>query len=160
MKYESLKHFDLAYCITVHKAQGSTFNFEFSIYEYSRFDKKLLYTAMSRSTQKSFINFMPYYPATKKGYIYKISNESGRVYIGSTVNTEERWAQHKESKETDKFHTEMRANPDGWTFEIIQNVDFLDVETLLIAETTQIMRHNSVSNGFNSKFPIDITNIY
>ena len=160
IKYDSMKHFDLAYCITVHKAQGSTFNFEFSIYEYSRFDKKLLYTAISRSTQKSFINFMPYSPTTKKGYIYKISNETGRVYIGSTVNTEERWAQHQESQETDKFHSEMRAKPDGWTFEIIQEVDFLDIETLLIAEATQIMKYNSLSNGFNSKFPIDITNIY
>ena len=54
----------------------------------------------------------------------------------------------------------MRAKPDGWTFEIIQEVDFLDIETLLIAEATQIMKYNSLSNGWNSKFPINITNIY
>ena len=160
MKYESMKYFDLAYCITVHKAQGSTFNFEFSIYEYKRFDKKLLYTAMSRSTQKSFINFMPYCPATRRGCVYKISDDSGRVYIGSTLNSKKRWSQHRESNETDKFHTELRSKPDEWTFEVIEIIEFFDEETLLIAETTQIMKHNSILNGYNSKFPISIVDIY
>jgi hypothetical protein len=54
---ELVKNFDLAYCITVHKSQGSTYDFEFSIYESEYFDKKLLYTAVSRSTQKSYVNF-------------------------------------------------------------------------------------------------------
>ena len=91
---------------------------------------------------------------------YKISNEEGRVYIGSTFSLEERWAQHRASQETDKFHTEMRRNPDACKFEKIQEVVFTDIETLLIAETTQIMKYNSIANGFNSKFPINITNIY
>jgi ATP-dependent exoDNAse (exonuclease V) alpha subunit len=57
IKHADFKHFDMAYCITVHVSQGSTYDFPYSIYEYRYFDKKLLYTAMSRSTQKSNVKF-------------------------------------------------------------------------------------------------------
>ena len=40
-------HFDLAYCITTHVSQGSTYDFPYSIYEYQYFDQPLLYTSMS-----------------------------------------------------------------------------------------------------------------
>jgi hypothetical protein len=32
--HADLKLFDMAYCLTVNKAQGSTYDFEYSIYEY------------------------------------------------------------------------------------------------------------------------------
>ena len=161
IKHESFKNFDLAYCITVHKAQGSTYNFEYSIYEYEMFDSKLLYTAMSRSTKKSFINFIKHYPQTTKGFIYKVTNENGKVYIGSTNEPAKRWKEHQESKETDKFHLEMRALPNsGWKFEVIQEVEYIDIETLWIHEATQILKHDSIKNGFNSKIPVDMSNLF
>ncbi len=45
IKYDDLKHFDLAYCITCHCAQGSSFDFEYSIYEWQFFDKIMLYVS-------------------------------------------------------------------------------------------------------------------
>ncbi len=57
IEYDDLKHFDLAYCITCHCAQGSSFNFEYSIYEWQFFDKSMLYVAISRARQRSFVNF-------------------------------------------------------------------------------------------------------
>jgi hypothetical protein len=39
IKYEDLKHFDLAYCLTCHCVQGSSFDFDYSIYEWQMFDK-------------------------------------------------------------------------------------------------------------------------
>ena len=56
LSYQIFKHFDLAYCITTHVSQGSTYDFPYSIYEYQYFDQPLLYTSMSRSTKKSYIN--------------------------------------------------------------------------------------------------------
>jgi len=70
IKHTDFKHFDMAYCITTHVSQGSTYNFPYSIYEYKYFDKKLLYTAMSRSTNKSNINFIDIYLKSEVGYLY------------------------------------------------------------------------------------------
>ena len=71
---QDFKNFELGYCITVHCSQGSTFDFEYSIYERFMFNKKMLYTAMSRSTEKKNINFVNYYPKVSTGYFYKITN--------------------------------------------------------------------------------------
>ena len=60
----------MAYCITVNVSQGSTYDFPYSIYEYRYFNKKLLCSAMSRSTQKSNINFIDTYLQPEIGYIY------------------------------------------------------------------------------------------
>jgi hypothetical protein len=104
------KNFDLAYCLTVHKAQGSTFKWEYSIYEHHLFDQKLLYTAMSRSTEKNFINFVKIYYKTYKGYIYKIENKkTNKVYIGSTkTSIQQRFKEHIECKDTSPLHKDMR----------------------------------------------------
>ena len=54
--HKELTHFDLAYCITTHVRQGSTYDFPQSIYECQYFYQVLLFTSMSRSTKKSNIN--------------------------------------------------------------------------------------------------------
>ena len=53
--HQQFKHFDLAYCITTHVSQGSTYDFPYSIYEYKYFDQPLLYTSMSRSTKNHIL---------------------------------------------------------------------------------------------------------
>ena len=62
---------------------------------------------MSRSTQKSNINFMDYHPQTFKGYIYKITSDKGKVYIGSSKNPEERFKQHIRSCDNNKTNKYM-----------------------------------------------------
>ena len=154
--------FDLGYCITVHCSQGSTYNFPYSVYEYKYYDKKLLYTAMSRSTEKANIHFMNYHPKTFKGYIYKITDTNSKCYIGSTTqDPEKRFRQHKEAKEKQPLHEEIRKNGyEGWSFEVIKEIDIIEEEQLYIHETTEMIKYNSVNNGYNSKFSVDITNIY
>jgi hypothetical protein len=49
------KSFVVAYAMTVHKSQGATFNFKFSIWETSRMDRRMLYTAVTRTTSKDLI---------------------------------------------------------------------------------------------------------
>ena len=48
--------FHPAYCITTHKSQGSTFNHPYTIHEWEKFDERLKYVALSRSTNLSHIN--------------------------------------------------------------------------------------------------------
>jgi ATP-dependent exoDNAse (exonuclease V) alpha subunit len=48
--------FNIAYCITVHKAQGETYDFNYTIYEWSKFSSRMKYVALSRATNKKYIN--------------------------------------------------------------------------------------------------------
>ena len=53
---EFQKLFYVAFCITVHKSQGSTFNHPYTIHQFELFDERLKYVALSRSTDKNLIN--------------------------------------------------------------------------------------------------------
>jgi hypothetical protein len=163
MKHSEFKFFDLAYCITVHKAQGSTFNFPFSIYDYNfkGFDKRLLYTAMSRSTKKEFVNFCYRTYKTKTGFVYKITNEdTDKIYIGSTTTSiEQRFKEHKESKDGSPLHNDMKIYT-NWKIEEVKKIEFVDLQQLHIAETCYIISLDAIQNGYNTKLPLKYETIY
>jgi ATP-dependent exoDNAse (exonuclease V) alpha subunit len=52
--------FYVAYCITIHKSQGTTFDFPYTIHEWNnkRFCNRLKYVALSRTTNLENINVM------------------------------------------------------------------------------------------------------
>ena len=50
--------FYVAYCITIHKSQGASFNFPYTIHEFNRLNKKLRYVSLTRATDKNFINII------------------------------------------------------------------------------------------------------
>ena len=52
------KLFYVACCITVHKSQGQTFDHPYSIHEFDKFDWRLRYVALSRSTDLKNINMV------------------------------------------------------------------------------------------------------
>jgi len=52
------KLFYPAFCITVHKSQGATFDHPYSIHEYEKFDERLKYVALSRATDINMINIV------------------------------------------------------------------------------------------------------
>ena len=55
---EFTRLFNLAYCITTHSCQGSTYDYPYTIHEFHKMDARLKYVALSRSTKKEFINNM------------------------------------------------------------------------------------------------------
>lgn len=55
---EFQKLFYVAFCITVHKSQGATFNYPYSIHQWNLFDRRLKYVALSRATRKEYINII------------------------------------------------------------------------------------------------------
>jgi ATP-dependent exoDNAse (exonuclease V) alpha subunit len=50
--------FNLAFCLTVHKSQGQTFNEPYTIYEWGKMDSTLRYVSLSRATEKEYINIV------------------------------------------------------------------------------------------------------
>ena len=54
--FSDFQHFYVAFCITIHKSQGSTFDEPFTIHEFDKLDRRLKYVALSRSTQIENIN--------------------------------------------------------------------------------------------------------
>ena len=50
--------FHVAYCITVHKSQGSTIKENYTIHEWNKFDQRLAYVALSRGTDIKNINIV------------------------------------------------------------------------------------------------------
>ena len=55
---EFTKMFNVAYCITCHKAQGATFDEAYTIHEFEQFDERLRYVALSRATDINLINII------------------------------------------------------------------------------------------------------
>ena len=50
--------FNIAYCITVYKSQGSTFDHGYTKHEFDRFYERLNYVALSRSSNIKHINIV------------------------------------------------------------------------------------------------------
>ena len=48
---EFSKLFNIAFCMTIHKSQGQTFNHDYAIHEWNKLDHRLKYVALSRSTK-------------------------------------------------------------------------------------------------------------
>ena len=57
---EFQKLFYVAFAITCHKSQGLTFNHPYTIHEFDnkKFDDRLKYVALSRTTKKEYINII------------------------------------------------------------------------------------------------------
>jgi hypothetical protein len=53
-----MEYFYPAYCITVHKSQGCTFNEPYTIYNWNKLEKSSRYVALSRGTKYEFVNVL------------------------------------------------------------------------------------------------------
>ena len=50
--------FYVSYCITIHKSQGQTYNFPYTIHQFNRLDKRLKYVALTRGSDIKLINII------------------------------------------------------------------------------------------------------
>lgn len=143
--------FKPAFCLTIHKMQGSTLRHEFSIYEYNQMDASLLYTALSRSSDMKYVNLVS--RKCIKGYIYMyLEKETSKPYIGSTINFSARQQQHLESQEMDKFHVALRDKGiAAFDLVILTTVMVAEQKDLRGLENYYINHYNSYEQGYNSK---------
>ena len=78
------------YAITVHEAQGATFNKPHSIYEYKRMKHDMLYVCLARTTKQEYANFCDIQCLKQyTGYIYRYSYNNVS-YIGCTTDINNR----------------------------------------------------------------------
>ena len=50
--------FNVAYCITVCRSQGSTYNHDYTLHEFEQYDNRMKYVALSRATDIKHINIV------------------------------------------------------------------------------------------------------
>lgn len=83
--------------------------------------------------------------------IYKIENKiNGRVYIGQSVNIENRWREHKRGKQSPNMVISRAIKKYGsshFTFGIIELCSRADLNT---KEVYWISVYNSYKKGYNS----------
>ena len=110
-----------SFCVTVHKYQGADINEPYNIFDVEKMDKKLLYTALSRTTKYNYICLdnsklntkyvnrkMPFLELTNakfnslysEGKIYKILVDD-KIYVGSTCeDLETRLSRHLKDRKS------------------------------------------------------------
>jgi hypothetical protein len=162
-------HFRPGYSLTVYKAQGMSIDRDYSIYEHEQMIENgyhdMVYVALTRTRKKQYVNFCsidllkPY-----TGHIYKCtlqvdSMTSGcKSYIGSAHDVTKRWNEHKQFKGTSKFiHALKQYGTDNFKWEIIDTIQYAHRNELLALEDQYILQHDSISNGFNSRFNLQQT---
>ena len=124
-------------------------------------EESMIYTAITRAKKLCNVNLVDKYYPMSKGYIYSIKDSNGKQYIGSTANYTNRWEQHIKGDVDSPLHREMQLKgADEFTFEIIEEVEYVDPDQLLMRESVLIMQHDTINNGYNCKFSIDFNNIY
>ena len=163
IKYDDLKHFDLAYCLTCHCVQGSSFDFDYSIYEWQMFDKFMMYVAVSRARARKYINFCDTDCQLQEGFIYKIVNTlTNKLYIGSTkTSIEQRFNEHVKCLDGSPLHSDIQElGQQNFKIEVVEKVPYIDDEQLLIAETANIIKFNSIEFGYNTKLSVSLENLY
>ena len=154
--------FRLAYAMTVHKVQGQTVDHPFSIYEAELFDKYLLYTAMSRTTKKEYINFCDFKTVLMKGFIYMITNKiNHKIYIGSTFNYEQRMKEHMTSTDDWKklYNDIKKYGKTNFEHKIIKEVYVEDEEKLFEIEQTMLDKYQSIAHGYNNRIAKTINDV-
>lgn len=95
--------------------------------------------------------------------IYKITNQkNGMVYIGSSIEVERRWRQHKEASINEKDHhynyplmiAFREFGIANFTFEVIDTLP--DYQAMIKAERDWIVKENCVvPNGYNQTYQTD-----
>lgn len=90
----------------------------------------------------------------KKGYIYKITNPNGKIYVGQSINLKSRKNHYKalHCKRQPKIYNSLKKY--GWEnhiFEIIEEVECVENDLSLLNEREQfwIAKLDSWKNGMN-----------
>jgi group I intron endonuclease len=99
--------------------------------------------------------------------IYKIVNKiNNKVYIGESVDIDERWISHKEDLRNNEHHScKLQADynlygEDNFKYEIIETLaydidSYKGVHYLVYREDYYIRKYDSFNNGYNCEYTLD-----
>jgi len=54
----------------------------------------------------------------------------------------------------------LHKGADAFTFEIIEEAEYIDPDQLSLRETILMLKYDTIKNGYNCKFSINLENIY
>lgn len=88
--------------------------------------------------------------------IYKIENKTnGKIYIGQSINIEERWKQHKKDSsrvECSLYRAFRKYGLENFNFEILEELP-PDRELMYKRETFYVVSLDTLKNGYNDILP-------
>ena len=142
--------FDLAYCVTTHKLQGTTSPGVVVIHESEKMSRQLLYTALSRLTSldnlrvpyavnltnirnENFVrgkNYTTCLTQRLEGYVYSLEQDGVTVFIGSTTDMKQAEYNHRDW-------------PVPFEMKELKIVRYEDVQELKQAEMSEIRKYTS-----------------
>jgi group I intron endonuclease len=98
-----------------------------------------------------------------EGFIYKITNQlTNKLYIGSTkTSIEQRYQEHIKSLDGSPLHAAIQElGHENFKIELTEKIPYIDNQQLLIAETANIIKFNSIEAGYNTKLKLSLENLY
>jgi group I intron endonuclease len=122
-----------------------------------------MYVAISRARARKYINFCDVDCQLQEGYIYIIVNQlTNKLYIGSTkTSIEQRFDEHVKCLDGSPLHSAIQElGHENFKIELVEKVPYIDEEQLLIAETANIIKFNSIEAGYNTKLSVSLENLY
>ena len=54
----------------------------------------------------------------------------------------------------------QELGPYNFNIELVEKIEYIDEETLLIAETANIIKFNTIEFGYNTKLSVSLENLY
>ena len=160
--------FELCFCTTVYKYQGSSIETDYNILDVKSMTKEEFNTAITRTSPSLSLIHMDYphgkifrphkyrfktfqfNPTPPKiGNIYKIVNtQTDEFYIGSTMRTiEERFSEHKKDKTCTMMPIIQEGGEENFNISLLYNVSVFSESQLKRYEHSEINRF--ISKGFN-----------
>ncbi len=98
----------------------------------------------------------------QKGIIYKITNQiTNKIYIGSTKSSiEPRYQEQIKSLDSLQLHSVMQElghqNFKIDLIELLEKLPYIDDQQLLIAETANNIKFNSIEAGYKTKLSVSL----
>ncbi len=87
---------------------------------------------------------------------------TNKIYIGSTkTSIEQRYREHIKSLDGSPLHSAIQElGQENFAIELVKNIPYINDEHLLIAETCNIIKFNSIEAGYNTKLSVSLENLY
>ncbi len=114
---------------------------------------KTLYVAVSRTSQQKYLNFCDVECQLQEGFNIINNQLTNKSYIGSTKTSIEQMRHH---------YIQLYKNLDIKNFKIklVEKIPYIDDQQLLIAETANIIKFNSIEAGYNTKLRVSLEILY
>lgn len=147
--YREILPFTNAYCITVHKSQGSSYNFDYGFYtETNYFIPELFYVGISRATDPNFVHLIGSY----SNLIEKLKKCKRNKFLDRFEKYEKVYTNSKEKEiKSMTFELEDRIQDKVLTYKELKSVD---PSSIIYFDFETFVRFENVHDAYSSQMII------